>query len=42
MITPSGAIAFLRFSQQVPLNPFFTILDKLFWANFVANNILKL
>ena len=42
MITKSGATAFLRFSYQVPLNLFFTIPVKLFWANFVANNILKL
>ena len=39
MITTSRAIALLPFSYPVPLNP---IPEKLFWANFVATNILEL
>ena len=41
MITTSDAIALLRLSYMVPLIPFFTVPDELFWTNFVANNILK-
>ena len=41
MITTSDAIALLRFSCLVPLIPFLTNPHKLFWRNFVANNIFK-
>ena len=41
MITTSAAVALLRFSCPVPLKPFLTIPEEVFWKNFVASNILE-